>query len=267
MKHLGYNCTLYFDNEQQKHNGFELTKVFGLDMSFAALSHVDKLLDKKKDLLSKFKRKISGYNPSFYWEHDKGYAFKPEIFKQQCSVYLQGCWLSEKYFKDIETEVRSAFNFKSPKENNLKIFNQMNTDENAVSIHIRRGDYTKSNIHLNLDYAAYLQQAVSIIDEKITNPSYYIFSDDIPFAKHVLQKTHVPASDTFFIDWNKGELSWMDLQLMSTCKHNIIANSTFSWWGAWLNTFEKKIIISPKDWFAVKEWNTNSIIPTSWTAI
>lgn len=267
MKQLGYEGSLYFDKEQQLHNGFELNKVFGLDINFISKAEVDKLLDKKQDLFSKVKRKIVGNKPSFYWEHDKGYEFKPGIFKQESSVYLQGCWLSEKYFKDIETEVRRAFTFKLPDKNNLETFNQIITDENPVSIHIRKGDYSKSSIHFNIDYADYLFKAVSFINQHIATPMFYVFSDDMPFAKEALKKFETVFPNVSFIDWNKGNQSYMDMHLMSRCKHNIIANSTFSWWGAWLNTFKDKIIISPKEWFTVNEWNKNSIIPDSWTVI
>ena len=121
---------------------------------------------------------------------------------------------------------------------------------------MRKGDYTTSAIHLDLDYGAYISNAISYITQHVTDPSYYVFSDDIQFAKGILRKSGVASANIFFIHWNKGENAYRDMQLMSMCKHNIIANSTFSWWGAWLNNFKEKIIISPKEWFTVNEIKT-----------
>ena len=266
MKHLGYACSLYFDESQQLHNGFELNRVFDLNITLVSKTEVDTLMDAPGRCL-KIKRKLKGRHPSFSWEHDKGYYFKPEIFEQKKPVYLQGCWLSENYFKDIENEVRTAFKFKELDARNLEICKEIENAVSPVSIHMRKGDYSTSSIHLNVDYGAYISNAVSHINRNVTGPSYYVFSDDMQFAKEVLRKTGMASANIFFIDWNKRKNSYVDMQLMSMCKHNIIANSTFSWWGAWLNNFREKMVISPKEWFTVTEWNKNAIVPASWIAV
>jgi hypothetical protein len=267
MKHLGYNCKLYFDEINQMHQGFELQNVFDIDIKFANKSEVEKLLDIKKDLLSKLNRRIFGQKQFIYWEHNNGYAFKPEIVRQQKPAYLQGCWLSEKYFEDIKAEVRQAFRFKELNKKNQYFFNQINGEKNAVSIHIRKGDYLKSAIHLNVDYHSYVSQAISYLLQSRTGLSFYVFSDDIRLAREILSEYETIGSKFHFVNWNLDKESYIDMQLMANCKHNIIANSTFSWWGAWLNNYEEKIVISPKNWFAVNEWNNNSIIPDSWIVI
>ena len=211
----------------------------------------------KKD----FERKVF-----LFWEHDKGYEFKPEIFNQKKTIYLQGNWLSEKYFVDIAEDVRKAFIFTKVDERNKKVFDLINNEENSVSIHIRRGDYLKSSVHLNIDYRQYLGVAIKLITQKVGSCRYFIFSDDIEFSKSFLPGL-ISNEDLFFIDYNSGVDSFRDMQLMSKCKHNIITNSTFSWWAAWLNDNSDKIIISPKDWFTVKEWNKNSIVPPGWITV
>ena len=265
MKHLGYESQLYFDTSQLRHNGFELSKVFNIDATLVSKSEVEKLLDKKLDLLSKLKRKISGHNPSFYWEHDKGYAFKPEILKQKNSVYLQGCWLSEKYFADIQKEISDVFRFPSLKGKNQEVAQQIFNDSTSVGIHIRRGDYLTSNIHRNLDYKNYLNQAISLIKVKYPELNFYVFSDDSHFAKEIFNK--IEHNKVNIIDWNRSTDAFNDMHLMSLCRHQIICNSTFSWWAAWLNNNPDKIVISPKDWFTSDFLNDNDIVPDEWIKI
>ena len=114
---------------------------------------------------------------------------------------------------------------------------------NSVSVHIRRGDYAECGISL-LGFRYYIS-AISIINDKVSNPKFYFFSDDITVAKDIAEQMNV---DYTIISHNQGEKSYQDMFLMSQCKYNIIANSSFSWWGAWLNTFHDKIVISPKKW-------------------
>lgn len=265
LQQLGHHCKLYFDNNQSIHNGYELDRVFGIQAPFASESEVNKLLDKDQSSLSKIKRKLYGYNPCLYWEHDKGYQYKPELLALQKGTFLQGCWLSEKYFSDIESEIRDAFIFQDLDAENLKIFEQIRREENPVSVHIRLGDYLKSAIHKNIDYEIYLREAISILKQKIVSPHFYVFSDDVEEAQNIFGD--MTPDGVTYISWNKGKRSFHDMHLMSCCRHNIITNSTFSWWGGWLNNYKEKIVISPKDWFTINEWSNNSIIPDSWIAI
>jgi hypothetical protein len=115
---------------------------------------------------------------------------------------------------------------------------------NSVSLHIRRGDYVSSAINqriygtCDLDY---YERAIKIISTKVSDPIFYIFSDDIDWAKKHLQS----EGQYIFVDWNNAETNYEDLRLMYHCKHNIIANSSFSWWGAWLNQNPHKLVIAP----------------------
>ncbi|MDR0428165.1 MAG: alpha-1,2-fucosyltransferase, partial [Dysgonamonadaceae bacterium] len=136
-------------------------------------------------------------------------------------------------------------------------------EENSISIHIRRGDYlSSSNINYvgNICNITYYIEAIKKIEQMVENPVFFIFSNDIKWAQENLQLANV-----HYIDWNKKEDSWQDMFLMSKCKHNIIANSTFSWWRAWLNQYVEKIIISP-DLFYNGEKATD-LIPESWIKI
>ncbi len=106
----------------------------------------------------------------------------------------------------------------------------------------------------------YYINAIDLISKKSGDPVLFVFSDDIPWVQENLK---VPYN-THFIDWNSGDQSYEDLRLMSLCKHNIIANSSFSWWGAWLNTNDSKIVVAPAKWFAGTEVDYSDIIPANW---
>ncbi|MEI6553564.1 MAG: alpha-1,2-fucosyltransferase, partial [bacterium] len=133
---------------------------------------------------------------------------------------------------------------------------------NSISIHIRRGDYISNqeanNFHgsCSIDYYT---EAINIIKGKVSNPIFFVFSDDIAWVKENL-KSDIVA--TWVSEYNLDNTE--DLLLMSFCKHQIIANSSFSWWGAYLNRNINKIVIAPKKWIANKGYNTDEITPSSW---
>jgi hypothetical protein len=183
-----------------------------------------------------------------------------EVLNLHGNIYLHGFWQNENYFKDIAHILRKDFTFKTqPGELNQKMINQINA-ANSISVHIRRGDYVTSSIASQVHYLCpkeYYEKAVSYYIEKMNSPHFYIFSDDIHWVKENLSF----GSSYTFVDYNKGKYSFEDMRLMSLCKHNIIANSSFSWWGAWLNNNPDKIIIAPRQW--LKEAETE-IVPREW---
>lgn len=171
------------------------------------------------------------------------YIFNSKYLSIKNNSYIQGYWADERYFKGIENVLRKEFTLKKKlDEKNLDILKQIQKT-NSVSIHVRRGDYVtnKANIlkFIGLDY--YIN-SIKKIKKSVPNPVFFVFSDDIPWCKQNLNSL---MDDVYYIDHNKGKDSYKDLLLMSACKHNIIANSTFSWWGVWLNPFINKRIICP----------------------
>ena len=175
-------------------------------------------------------------------------------------TYFEGHWQSEKYFKLIEKTIRKHFQFKQSLLNNdtVRVSKEI-MNSNSVSIHIRRGDY------LNFPQCAvcdieYYNKAIDYIKGTISNPIFFIFSDDIEWCQQNLQ-----IENCYFVNHNRGADSWQDMYLMSQCKHNIIANSTFSWWGAWLNNNLKKIVITPKQWLC--DTPNSDILPDNWIKI
>ncbi len=207
----------------------------------------------------KFQNKIR-YN--YYKE--KSLAFDNKLLNQPDNTYLDGHFQTEKYFKDIEDIIREELVFKTTLTAINLSWKQKIQACTSVSIHIRRSDYILLQKNLNKHGATsldYYRDAINFISQKINQPNFFIFTDDIAWTKENF-KIEFPFE---IIDNNNTpESGYIDMQLMSLCKHNIIANSTFSWWAAWLNNNKEKIVIAPQNWFVDKSLNSSDIIPDSW---
>lgn len=201
--------------------------------------------------------------------HEKSLDFDPSYDHFGRNIYLQGYWQALKYFAHIETIIRADLQFKyAPSDKNKEILGKINSTKNSVSLHIRRGDYVQNSAVFKYHGVCsdeYYQSAVDLISDKIIDPFFFIFSDDINWVVNNFKI----RSPYLIVDINSPEKSYEDLRLMSTCKHNIIANSSFSWWGAWLNTNPEKIIIAPQRWFVDDKKNLEAIniVPAGWIRI
>lgn len=180
-------------------------------------------------------------------------------------VVLDGHWFSEKYFKKYSAEIKKDFDLSKYEKDDKTHLLQEISEGNSVSLHIRRGDYVTNPIvakRQNIITMEYYRNAIKYIQGKEKEIKIYIFSDDINWVKQNV----VFDVPTAFINGNINN-PILDLYLMSKCKHNIIANSSFSWWGAWLNSNKEKIVISPKYWFSNNTPSTDDIIPESWVKL
>jgi hypothetical protein len=175
------------------------------------------------------------------------FLFDEKVIFMSGDVYFDGYWQNELYFRNYEEIIRSSYKFKKDLNNQNREMLNMIKRKNSVSIHIRRGDYVGVKLWENICDVQYYVNAISCIKNRITNPMFFIFSDDVTWCRANLNSLVVP-DEVVYVDWNKGVDSYIDMQLMSKCKHNIIANSSFSWWGAWLNTNQDKIVIAPRIW-------------------
>ncbi len=204
------------------------------------------------------------FNGNHYFYEKQKFRFEPQIKQLKDCSYLYGYFQTEKYFSNVKDELLKAFTLKDkPSVQNQGLIAQIKA-ENAVSVHIRRGDY--QNSPFNLLELNYYQQAIELIKQKVENPRFYIFSND---TQWISQNFGALEIDKTIVIHNQAEKSYMDMVLMSYCKHNICANSSFSWWGAWLNQYPDKIIITPKQWFKNKEYtqSTYDLIPENWLQI
>ena len=197
---------------------------------------------------------------------ERDYTFDPNILKINDNAYLDGYWGSEKYFLEIDPTIRKDFTLKQESDLvNLNIADKI-LDTNSISIHFRRGDYVtdpKTNaIHgtCSLDY---YYKAIEDIGKYVSDPHFFIFSNDPAWVK---ENFSIPYPMDL-ITVNGPEKNYEDLHLMSLCKHHIIANSTFSWWGAWLGTNKEKRVYTPKRWYNVDYINQKDMFPESWYKI
>ena len=249
------------DNTICRARGYELEKVFGIkcgkhDTVNPAveqwfLRKVIALIRKTNMRKIRFRNQIidltSGYWPEIM-----------EIDSEQIEYY--GCWQSENYFSDVKEEVKQAFRFPEvTEEKNKKLIQQLQQSE-SVSIHVRRGDFLKFPQYINLGESDYYQHAIEYIKKHVKKPVFVVFSDDVEWCKEYILRDEKCC----FVDWNTGDKSFRDMQLMSICKHNIIANSTFSWWGAWINENKNKIVVAPSKIYSEKKYDDSEYIPEGW---
>ena len=192
-----------------------------------------------------------------------GVILPAQIYEDMISPHVyDGFWQTEKYFLHIEPHIRDTFGFKEilMSQRTKEMADRIKNSENSISLHVRRGDYLDidSTRTFGLEY---YNATVNLLRTQHKGGRIYVFSDDVEWAR-----LNLPYKDIEFINWNYGTDSWQDMYLMSQCKYNIIANSTFSWWGAWLNNNPSKIVIAPKKWM-VDEPIDSDIIPSSWIRI
>lgn len=238
-------------------NSFKLKQDFiGLEPFFAGAS----LASRGKALVaSAFGRKVL----KLYRESH--YHYSPDLLRQPDNTYLDGYFQSEKYFAHIREDLLADFSWAKPAVGkNKKLLEVINKDVNSVSIHVRRGDYVSNEnateFH-GLRGIDYYQAATKTIEKSVKKPNYYVFSDEPDWCKENLKFKH----NTTYIDWNTDGAE--DMRLMKSCRHNVLANSSFSWWSAWLNANEDKIVVAPKQWFSDPTINTDDVVPESWRRI
>ena len=181
---------------------------------------------------------------------------------------LKGFWQSEKYFAHCKDDIRKQFSFLPfDEKKNIAIMNKMEK-ENSVAIHLRKGaDYLQSELMgKGLCGVEYYIKAIEYIKQNVDNPVFYVFTDNPEWVKN-----NLPKFDYILVDWNEvaGKKNFRDMQLMSCAKHNIIANSTYSWWGAWLNPNPNKIVIGPTKFFNPinKFFSSSDIMCEDWVRI
>ncbi len=191
----------------------------------------------------------------------KSMTTKHTIDMTQKANSLAGYMQSYHNVKDVADDIRKQSVFKQkPNKINQDIIDKMHS-ENSVSVHVRRGDYVLYKY--TLLPPAWYQKAIAYMNERVDEPFYYIFSDDIEWAKANLdiEEPHM------FVTWNRGDESYNDMRLMTHCKHNIVANSTFSWWGAFLGAPEERIVIMPDKWVPWDEEWERYLIPPKWIVL
>jgi hypothetical protein len=190
------------------------------------------------------------------------FHFNPAFFQAPEDAYLKGYWQSEKYFTNCADVLRNEFTVREEHIKNVTGLAQQLQSENSISIHIRRGDYLDPT---SLEYHGimekdYYNKAIRALSEKFADAKFSLFTDDKAWVKENLQFDR-PFE---IISGVATQSAIEDFYLMSQCRHNIIANSSFSWWAAWLNNFRAKNVIAPAKWFNKAPHDTRDLIPANW---
>jgi len=223
--------------------------------------------DGKARHLNRIVQAIRGlFSKPFQIIREPNFSFDAAVFQCSDQTYLDGFWQSEKYFLPITKILREDLQLKTTIDGDLQeIADQIRTT-NAVSIHVRRGDYisnpTTTAFHGVCDVEWY-EKAVNALESRVTDATYFVFSDDYEWAKANL----CFRSNMVFVSPSPDGKEAQDMHVMSLCQHNIIANSSFSWWAAWLNSNPNKIVIAPEKWFASGPQKTADLIPANWLRI
>lgn len=184
-------------------------------------------------------------------------TFNPHFFEYD-NAYLIGFWQSEKYFSEVKNTIKQSISFKNITNDNLKIISEMKKC-NSVSVHLRFGDYVGNSLYDNICTTEYYLNAFDKIKTLEEGLKFFVISDDAERAKKVFAK-----EDCVYLDINRGEKSYLDMLLISSCKHHIMANSSFSWWGVFFAE-DNGIVIAPKKWMNGK--NTPDIWSDQWIRV
>lgn len=268
-KKYNLKCHVIFDPKSvNTHNGLELERIFGIELN--------------KNLFDKIVSSFYGYilnkrivNRLFNMvgvkivHESKNYDYQERLLKSYSEGinFYWGGWHSEKYFRGIEKEIKEIFKF--PPVCGSPDFKEwlrlISLDGNSVSLHVRRGDYLNKPSDPFYQFSGvctidYYKKAIAYIQEKIVSPNFYVFSNDVDWCMQTFG-----TDSMYYIDCNKGKDSWRDMYLMSECRHHINANSTFSWWAAWLSPHSEGIVLRPK--FFIKDVETKDYYPKRWITI
>ncbi len=259
------NLVLAIDSfaNYELYNGYELKRVFGIGSDIADGDISDYLgLYSNMTIRKAFSIIPESCRPKFFLYDDSNTAGEKLLRSASC-IYAHGYWQSESYFSHHADVIRNDFEFSQPIPDRLCPVVESIVGMNSISLHVRRGDYVnnpKTNRYHGLCSLAYYIEATALIKKLVSDPFYFIFTDDPIWAKETISPI---LGNSLVVEGNIGANSYMDMHLMSLCKHNIIANSSFSWWGAWLNKNKEKIIIAPSKWFASGKISAD-ILPLSW---
>jgi len=269
-KHFRNTKWMYWpDRNISQHNGYELYDVFNIPIQNDGRSLLGQIykyssIKSRNKVLRKFQSLLKRIFQIGFVREKSTYVFDEGLICRNSPSgirYFYGGWHSEKYFAWMRDEILQVFTFEYGRLNDFSrtVLEKIRSC-NSVSIHVRRGDYVFDDYLGDVCDQAYYSKAIDVMEKKTNDPIYFVFSDDIEWAKD-----NLPMKNLCYVGNNVGKDSWMDMYLISQCQNNINANSTFSWWGAWLNQNSDKIVITPSHF--LKGLETPDFFPLSWIQI
>ena len=251
-------------NDSRRHNHLGL---FNIQSPYTGKLNalLVRMLFIRKFKIGKWLRKRLKSNQLLTLVHDPETGYHPEIFQNLSgNLLLLGYWQSYRYFENIRQDLLEEFKLKqAPQDKENLSLNEIIRDYESIAIHIRRGDYVSEEYFLKnfgICSLSYYQKAIALLAEKIQTPHFFIFTDDPTWVKENLKICHPHT----FITNNLGKSDYEDFRLMSSCKHFIVANSSFSWWAAWIGNYLDKIVIAPTPWFVKDSLSQEDRIPNEW---
>ncbi|MEI6752263.1 MAG: alpha-1,2-fucosyltransferase [Paludibacter sp.] len=255
--------TDFYDNQVNVTKRDFKLKAFQINADFA--QKADKLTVLGSPLFQPIKRRLwkMGFD-IFHWNYirENSYGFHSEVLNHSGSAYLDGYWQCPLYFDSIRHELLGDLTIKDEflSEQFKKKSNEI-INKNSVAIHVRRGDYV-SNPIVNKQFGVcsveFYINAIHYFSKKVDNVDFFVFSDDISWCKQNI------VTKNALVQFVSGLSDYEDLILMSRCNHQIVSNSTFGWWGAWLNQNPTKIVIAPAVWYLDPTLDTTQLIPLEW---
>ncbi|MFY0679033.1 MAG: alpha-1,2-fucosyltransferase [Thalassovita sp.] len=251
---LKLGVDLVLDDRLSIHKGEKsLTRVFDLPVA----THAKMPPSKHNSALGyAFWRHVTGRSRYY---RERGLGFDPELLDQKDGTYLHGYWQSERYFSDIRAQILQDFTFPEATGKNAELAAQI-SETLSVSLHVRRGDYISNASHVVCGQSYYDAALAALTPQLEATPTIYVFSDEPDWARDNLSLPGTPV----IVDHNGADTDYEDLRLMSLCKHNIVANSSFSWWSAWLNQNAGRRVIAPNRWFGKDSLNNPDIWADGW---
>lgn len=247
-----------------KHRGFEIGKVFGADYEAANWREVARLAYPYPNFQSwRIGSRLLPVRRSMLKER-ADFTYEPTALTRTQSTYYDGYWQHEEYFRDIRDVILQTFRFPTFVDDRNREIAQRLQSTNSIAIHVRRGDYTKDKLFHDICDLNYYRKAISHLQQHVGGDLYCIFSDDMRWCREHIAPL-LADKVIIYVDWNRGENSVQDIHLMSLCSHNIIANSSFSWWGAWLNQHPGRLVVAPWKWLHIS--GTHSPVPDDWTRL
>ena len=206
------------------------------------------------------------YPKRVFFERDKFY--EKDIKKIEAPIYLRGYFQSEKYFFDYGDEIRSLVQLEKVNSSHIQNILREIGKSQTVSVHFRLGDYVAGPTSYKFKGSCtpdYYLRAMALVRKIMPECQFLVFSDDLDQARKIL-----PFDSRIMYVPGDPENPIEDLILMSRCHHHIIANSSFSWWGAWLNPNPEKVVIGPRRWLSreyLRKWDLYDILPTDWITL
>lgn len=252
------DADVYLDDRlytrKQVHAGFQLREHVQLPFPIASRQELDRLKLASNWQVHRF---LWQFHPSYRRRVvlEDQTRFSPDYLEHR-DVFYDGYWQDERYFRNARDDVRRAIAATALDDQNHALREQIRGVE-AVSVHVRRGDYLKVPNFAGICDLAYYERALAYVRERVPHAEFFVFSDDPTWCRENLS-----LPDATYVDHNTGSRAMYDLLLMAACKHNIIANSTFSWWGAWLDDRDEKVVVAPTRWF--NQPDREMILPAAW---